>query len=538
MTKSIYLINPDSDFPTYNGAEVFAGLGMAPATMVADLATTTLAAMAPPELDVEVADDHLSGVDWNTSADYIGITGKVTQWKSMMKHAREFRRRGKVVLIGGPFASLSPHTVRPYCDVLVRGEVEEIAPKLFSDLLEGTWQDEYVGDRPELERSPKPNWDLYPNGRAMAGALQTSRGCPFECEFCDVIQYLGRRQRFKSEAQIRIELDALSEASYRQVFICDDNFTVARRRAKDVLAVLRDWNQGRSEAAQLTFGTQGSVEGAEDAELLGMLHQGGLTEIFIGIETPNEDSLREAKKHQNLRRPLVEQVIRFVEHGVAVTGGMIVGFDSDGPDIFDRLHHFAASLPIPLFSLGALVAPVATPLFDRIRKAGRLLSDGAETAALPWNTNIVPLQMTREQLLIGLRRLANQLYSPAEFGERTLRFIELLGREVQLPELSEEGVRRRYGSPVYQDAARLVLRLQAMGEAERLMFERVMAAALRKPAALAITLRMLYQYVQIRYMFEQGNFWDASVANGREAPRSFVPLAEVPLSQVPRELAN
>src|SRR5262249_45882554 len=150
------------------------------------------------------------------------------------------RRRGVKVIIGGPYASLSPDVLRPHCDILVIGEMEEIAEELFADLRNGYAKEEYVGARPDLGRSPLPRWDLYPNDRAIMGTVQTSRGCPFDCDFCDVIQYLGQKQRHKSTAQVLGELDVVYRFGYRQIFLADDNFTIHRSRTKELLVALRD----------------------------------------------------------------------------------------------------------------------------------------------------------------------------------------------------------------------------------------------------------------------------------------------------------
>ena len=197
MGISLYLINPVADMPSYFSSEVFAARGLPPAIATADLAIATVAALAPNDFQIRLCDENVSAVDYETEADFVGITGKVSQWGRMKAIADNFRARGKTVMIGGPYASLSPEVVRPHCDILVRGEMEEIAPKIFSNLRSGDWDDEYVGTRPDLRTSPIPRWDLYPNDRAIMGTVQTSRGCPFECEFCDVIQYAGRKQRHK-----------------------------------------------------------------------------------------------------------------------------------------------------------------------------------------------------------------------------------------------------------------------------------------------------------------------------------------------------
>jgi radical SAM superfamily enzyme YgiQ (UPF0313 family) len=209
VPKSLYLINPLADFPSYFSAEVFGAWGFAPATSMADLAIATVAALAPSDFVVRLCDENISPIDFGVDADFIGITGKVSQWGRMRSIAAEFRRRGKTVIIGGPYASLSPDAVRPHCDVLVRGEIEDIAAQFFADLRSGSWRTEYVGTKVDLRNSPIPRWDLYPNDRAVMGTIQTSRGCPFECEFCDVIEYVGRKQRHKPVDLVLRELDAL-----------------------------------------------------------------------------------------------------------------------------------------------------------------------------------------------------------------------------------------------------------------------------------------------------------------------------------------
>jgi radical SAM superfamily enzyme YgiQ (UPF0313 family) len=263
--------------------------------------------------------------------------------------------------VGGPYASLSPEVFRGHCDILVTGELEAIAEDLFADLERGVWQPDYTAGKADLATSPIPRWDLYPTDRALMGCVQTSRGCPVECEFCDVIQYLGRKQRVKPIPQVLAELEVLYQHGFRAVFLADDNFTVYRRRAKETLCALRDWNRARS-AGAIHFSTQVSIDAARAPEILRLLSEAGVTWVFVGIETPNQESLRESKKRQNVGVDLLAQVQAFLDHGISVTAGMIVGFDQDGPDIYERQFDFAMASPIPIFSVGALVAPAATPL--------------------------------------------------------------------------------------------------------------------------------------------------------------------------------
>lgn len=524
--SALYLVNPAADFPTYFSAEVYAARGLGKVALVADLAITTVAAMAPPEIQVTICDENASAVDLDTPAEFVGITGKISQFGRMIQIAGEFRRRGKVVIIGGPYASLSPETLRPHCDILVRGEIEGIAANFFADLVRHRWRDDYEGTRPDLALSPVPRWDLYPNDRAAMGSLQTARGCPFECEFCDVIQYVGRKQRHKPVGQVIVELEGLYKCGYRRIFLADDNFTVYRARAKELLSELKDWN-ARRDQGRVEFITQVSIDAARDADLLDLCAEAGLRNVFIGIETPNESSLRETKKRQNVGVDLRAEVEQFVTRGIAVTGGMIVGFDSDGPDIFGRQYEFAMSTPIPIFSLGALVAPEATPLHARMQKEGRLVEQGSEVAAMPWSTNIIPRQMTRDELLAGIRWLANEIYQPDAFGERICRFIELLGKgrdpgRGRATMMAPPRPRR-----VDLDGLRLLDQFGTLGAPERQLWRRFLKVLGKNPEAGQFALPAMVQYMQIRFMYEHGRFWESrasteSTASAQERRTQFV----------------
>jgi len=511
MSKSIYIVNPRSDFPTYFTNEVYLSNGFNPNTLIADLAIPTLAALAPEGFHTELCDENIFPIDFDSKADFIAITGKITQSLRMISLAKEFRRRGKVVIFGGPYASLSPERLRPYCDILVQGEIENIAGDLFSDLENNSWKQEYIGDKPDLSKSPLPRWDLYPNHRALIGSIQTSRGCPFECEFCDVIQYLGRKQRHKSPPQVLSELDALYQHGYRRVFLADDNFTVYRSRAKELLLALKHWNQSRKDH-KVSFVTQLSIEISKDSEMLDLCAEAGLTHVFIGIETPNETSLKETKKRQNLGLDLSRQIQEFIDRGIVVTAGMIVGFDSDDKGIFEQQYNFAMSLPVPVFSLGALVAPAATPLYTRMARENRIFELGSEVAAMPWSTNIVPRQMTRDELLTGVKWLCNRLYHPDAFGERMSRFIDCFGAQSNYLE-SEARLRARDMRTIEIESVDLVGRELKSDTEEGKMISRLLKQASKKTKSAPWVIPMLAQYLQVRYLYEQGGIWSAHIGS-------------------------
>ena len=527
MGASIYLINPRTDVAFYFGMEVHAAWGFGKTVMMGDAAIATVAAMAPPDFEVTLTDEGISPVNFETTATFVGITGKISQEGRMIDLAREFRRRGKIVICGGPYASLSPGRLREECDILVRGELENIADKFFSDLRAGTWQREYLGDKPDLRASPIPRWDLYPNHRALSGTLQTSRGCPFECEFCDVIQYLGRKQRHKSTEQVLAELDVLYALGYRVVFLADDNLTVYRARTKELLSAIRDWNDARTEG-RVQFSTQLSIDCARDNEMLKLCGEAGLSTVFIGIESPNADSLKETKKRQNIGVDMVERTSRFAANGMMISGGMMLGFDSDGLDIFERQYEFGMSLPVPMFTITPLTAPEATPLYSRMQAENRLMENVESTAILPWTTNIIPKQMTRGQLVAGVRWLCNRLYRPAAFEHRVAHFIDLFQ-----PPAPRRNSHTQNASP-WRDVDRQRIALSRhvtrLGPAEADMAARIEKRLERKPAALPLALLAMGYYMQTRHMFKISGLWDPELG---AQPRPVFDMEALPPSRVP-----
>lgn len=497
--KSIYLINPKAEHQAYFSADVYAGWGLTPTTLIADLVTPTIAAMVPDTFNVSLCDEHLTPVDFDTPVDFVALTGKTSQTRRMLEIAREFRRRGRTIIIGGPVATLDPDAVRDYCDILVQGEIEEIGPVIFGDLLSGRWQASYQGGKPELTSSPIPRWDLYPNDQAINGCVQTSRGCPFECEFCDVPAFVGRKQRYKNPDQVLAELDVLYALGYRAVFLADDNFTVYRQRAKALLVALRAWNERQTDGF-VSFSTQVSIDAARDDELLMMCAKAGINMVFIGIESPNMESLRESGKRQNVGRDLIADVQRFLDHHIMVISGLIVGFDADGPEIFEVQRQFIQSSPIPIFSLGALVAPAQTPLRTRLAAEGRLVDDEFSSTATPWHTNIIPKQMSREELLRGLRGLSHEIYGPQAFGERVVSLIKRLG-----PYVGPRGTNSTVtNSQIQRDTVELIKMLVRLGVDEQRMAKSLLKAALSSnPEALDTARAALRFYAQVRYVYAQ-----------------------------------
>jgi hypothetical protein len=319
-------------------------------------------------------------------------------------------------------------------------EVPLIAKTPFADMQAGTLKPRYDSARVGLETSPVPRWDLYPEDTAMMGVVQTSRACPFECTFCDVIQYLGRNQRHKPPQAVLDELQKLYDLGYATVSLADDNLTVYRQKARTLLTAVAGWN-GKDGRDPISFNTQVSIDLARDDDLMALCVEAGVQTVFVGIETDNGDSLAEAKKRQNLRIDIRDQVEKLVRSGLQVHAGLMIGFDNDTTGAFERQFDLAMSLPVTSYNLSVLVAPVATPLFDRMKAAGRIwVEDGlSEMPAGGLTSNIRMAHITPDELEIGMRWLTSKLFAPDPFIERLRRTAGFLAPAVW----AAEGRRRR-----------------------------------------------------------------------------------------------
>ena len=441
----------------------FAGIagGGGSVTRVAPVAIATVAAMAPPGVEVVLHDEALDPNDFDAPADFVGVTANVSQARRAIEIAAGFRARGTPVIIGGPHITLDPQAFDGACDVAVTGEFEEIAAGFFADMLAGALKPRYAGGRPDLTTSPVPAWELFDNDRALVGVVQTSRGCPFECNYCDVIQYLGRNQRHKSNDQVIAEVQRLYDLGYNRIALADDNFTVYRKRATSLLEALVAWN-GKDGRDFVTFATQVSIDVARDDGMLQLCAEAGVNNLFIGVESVNEESLKASKKRQNLNTDMVAQVRKVVSHGLKVEAALMVGFDADTLRIFEQQQAFGMELPVGTFKISSLVAPMATPIYAEMLAAGRLdlSGDQAHFPGADMVTNIIPAQMTKQDLYIGTKWLISRLYSPGAFSTRLAEIARVLGPNPLL----QRGTGRLYNPPQRRRANQLfIAMIQSLG---------------------------------------------------------------------------
>ncbi len=392
-----------------------------------------IAALTPPEFDVKILDENIQDINFNEQCDIVGITGFPTQIVQAGKIAEEFRRRGVVVVCGGSSVSISGERWRHFSDVLIKGEAERIWPQFMDDYLSGSYKDEYCEtEKFELTNTPIPDYSSVPSeiqNEYLGGIVQTSRGCPFDCEFCSVIIYAGRKMRYKTVDNVIQEVEQLYKMGIRFIFLADDNFSANKKISKNILKALRDWNKEKK--IPMAFTTQLSIDIARDEEFLELAVSAGLKNVMIGLETPNVESLKEAGKHQNLKNDPIEEVKRFYEYGITVIGGSVVGFDNDDISIFQRQFDFYMQAGVPSVRVFPLQAPDGTRLKDRMIKEGRYV-DWASDCGIEvedrnsFNTfSIVPKQLTFEQLRLGTLWLIWELNKPLNISRRLKTFFEI-----------------------------------------------------------------------------------------------------------------
>src|SRR5687768_14265342 len=305
-----------------------------------------LAALVPNHHEVTLIDENVEDIDFErlARADLVCLTGMSIQGNRLIEILQKVKSRGVMTAVGGPMATVEPESLEGHADVIFVGEADETWPQFLRDWEQGCPKSRYEQrEKTDLTKLPLPRIDLLKVDRYMFGSLQISRGCPFTCEFCDIIVTFGRRPRLKTSEQVLAELEGFVQAGFNIVFIVDDNLIGNKKAIKPILRDIIQWQQERE--YPLTLFTEASLDLAEDEELMDLMGRANFQNVFIGIETPNEESLRETKKLQNVRPnagTLLERVHRVQNTGIDVWCGMIVGFDHDDPSIFDVMPRFLA----------------------------------------------------------------------------------------------------------------------------------------------------------------------------------------------------
>jgi radical SAM superfamily enzyme YgiQ (UPF0313 family) len=396
------------------------------------LGVLTVSALLPQHWNRRLVDLNVrplkdSDLEW---AEVVFFSGMIVQGPAMQKEIARCQKRGLRTVVGGPIASAQDPSIA-MADHVVEGEAEELIHELAEDLERGAARPHYkAAQLPDLARVPLPHIHLSDLRKYSAMAVQFSRGCPFTCEFCDIIAIYGRRPRTKAPEQILAELDQLYRLGWRgPVFLVDDNFIGNKKNVKLLLPKLVEWM--RDHNFPFALFTEASLNLAEDEELLRLMREAHFTRVFLGIETPVADSLKETMKFQNLRKDLLESVKLIQSYGIEVMAGFIVGFDNDPPDVFDRQIQFIRESAIPLAMVGLLTALPNTQLWQRLKAEGRLLRESLGSNTL-LDLNFIP-RMDVQELMRGYQQILETIYRPREYFERAQAFLLRLGEAARAP---------------------------------------------------------------------------------------------------------
>jgi radical SAM superfamily enzyme YgiQ (UPF0313 family) len=390
------------------------------------LGLITVAALLPRDWEARLCDMNVrelddADLDW---ADVVFVSGMLVQRPSMLDVARRARARGKVIVAGGAHATATPEAIAPYVDTVVVGEAEDLIGPLCTALEAGpkALPRRFVAKtRPDIKRLPPPRYDLLEVDAYHAIGVQWGRGCPFRCEFCDIVELFGRQPRTKDPEQLCRELDVLLATGFRgSLFVVDDNFVGNRKETNKLLDRLVVWTRERGSPFQIF--TEASIDLAGCDDLISKMVAAGFNYVFVGIETPSPKALREAHKTQNLAVDLDQAVEKLIRSGLDVSAGFIMGFDGDDPESLDHLRTWILRSPVPQAMIGVLTALPGTALERRLVREGRLIerSSGENFARPNFRT-----KLPEETLLRSYRDALEQIYRPKEFFARCLRALRL-----------------------------------------------------------------------------------------------------------------
>ncbi|MBN1688510.1 MAG: DUF4070 domain-containing protein [Candidatus Omnitrophica bacterium] len=415
----VYLINPRFE-PTlwsFEGLQPFTGTKF----LSPPLGLATVAALTPKHWDIQIVDENIDDViDYNAQADLIGITAFNVQYQRSLEIAEKFRSRGIPVAVGGPYCSLFPEAYEGKCDYRLQGEAEFIWPEFLRDFEAGKAKGFYsaVDKKADLTKSPIPRYDLIKTDAYNLLTLQTSRGCPFSCEFCDIIIMDGRVPRTKTVEQVLAEVDHCVKQGSHYILFGDANFIGNIPYARKLLKALAEYQKANHYPVELCC--ELTINVAHYDDLLELMQEANFYSVFIGIESPRAASLVECKKAQNTRRSMFEDIARIHSYHISVMAGIIVGFDSDDKYIFQEQFEYLTALGVAFTTCGTLMALPNTPLLKRLEAEGRLLDTSwaelnGHGAA---DCNFTPKQMSFEELHQGYNWLIRCLYRYDTYSDR------------------------------------------------------------------------------------------------------------------------
>lgn len=388
------------------------------------LGLITVSAMLPKEWNKKLIDMNANQLtdDDILWADFVFISAMSIQSESANEVIQRCKDLNAKIVGGGPLFTSSPEYY-DNVDHLVLNEAEITLPQFLNDLKDGIARHKYTSEEwADITTTPLPDWDIVPIKNYTSMNVQYSRGCPFDCDFCDITVLYGRKPRTKTKEQIIAELDVLYFTGWRgPVFFVDDNFIGNKSKLKkEILPAITEWMKKRKNPFYLN--TEASINLADDDVLMHQMAKAGFEAVFIGIESSNEDSLIECNKPQNTKRDMIASIKKIQAAGLEVQGGFIVGFDNDHPKIFEELTNFIQNSGIVTAMVGLLNAPRGTKLQKRLQNEGRMLKDftGNNT---DFSINFIP-KMDSQKLLAGYQKILDKIYSPKYYYERVMRFMK------------------------------------------------------------------------------------------------------------------
>ncbi len=421
VKKQIYLINPKNLVNFWTMDSSVKALGAK--SMMPNNSLATIAALTPKDLNIEYSycDENISRIKFNKRCDLVAITGFKLHAQRIAEISAQFRKRGIPVAIGGPYATLYPDEGRKIADFLFVGEAEYTWPRFLREWIEGTPQNEYIQTEfVDMSRSPAPDWSFVKSNHYLYYTVQTSRGCPHNCDFCDVKGLVGRRYRTKSIEQIMHEINNAYEAGAETIFFSEDNFFVNKKFTVKLLNKIIDWNTQLPRP--VSFSAQATIRVGDDEEILKLMADARFSVLFLGVESIRKECLDEVNKGHLFKFNPVKSVSRISSYGILPFIGLIVGFDNDDRNSFRELNDFLEETNSPIASVSVLNAPEKTALYSRLRKEGRLVDNFH--GVWHFTTNIIPRSMTMRELLGGHRTLFQGLYSPENFEKRALGWLK------------------------------------------------------------------------------------------------------------------
>ncbi len=421
--KKVLMIYPKYDETFWSFTKILKIIGKK--STFPPLGLLTISSMLPENYEKKLLDLNFQNVKdehlrW---ADVVFISAMIIQKESVESVIKHIKIFDKKIVAGGPLFTTGWEDFKDV-DCLFLGEAEDIIDSFLIDLEKNQLKKFYTATEfPSISKSPVPDWDLIDLSKYNSMCIQYSRGCPFNCEFCDIVKLNGRIPRTKSSEQLKKELDALLDTGYRGgIFFVDDNFIGNKKRLKEeILPELIEWQEEHN--FPFLFNTQSSIDLANDDVLIDLMVKAGFVTVFIGIETPDMDSLEECNKMQNKNTDMMTAVKKIQEAGIEIQAGFIVGFDSDSPTIFARQIEFIQNSGIVTAMVGILTALPKTKLYQRLADAGRLLKETSADNTKNSTLNFIP-KMDKNVLLDGYRKIVHTIYSPKDYYSRIKTFLQ------------------------------------------------------------------------------------------------------------------